>query len=766
MKTGIVAFFAGVLLLYQLQTLPVNLWIILLLPLLALLIRIPAARLIVWFTCGFLWALFRADMVLDKQFPQDLESQNLIVNGSVVDLPRHSFRRQQFIFEVDSIEGQENEKSVSYRFKLNWYDNYPQATAGERWRLTVRVKRPNGFMNPGGRDYEASLFQRSINATGYVKEGEKLEHNSLTLLQSIHRWRGEIFRDLKTHQPDLNGIIPALGLGIRDDLSSDMWGVLKSTGTIHLTAISGLHIGLISALAFFVGRWLWTLPVITLHRVPAVKAGAVFAMFAAVLYAALAGFSIPTQRALIMVLAIMFCLVSNKQLSRFDIFAIALFCVLLFSPAAVISPGFWLSFAAVAIIFYTLSGRTSSKGLWHASLKIHFILALGLSPILLVFFGQNPVLGPLANIIAVPFFGLLITPMVLSGIVTLNVYEPVGEALLSLADFLIKSFWPILELLADLPYASLNGTMPSTGIFILSLLGIMILLIPRGLPGRWLGCLFILPIFLFKVESPVYGEFDFALLDVGQGLSSVIRTKEHVLLYDTGAKFSADFDTGKAVVLPYLKSIGIKSLDKVIISHGDNDHIGGYESIAEQMPIIETMTSVPEKLSGNNISLCHSGQHWNWDGVSFEIIHPDKNYQNKENNRSCVLKVSNGYQSVLLTGDIEAPAESTLLSDKAVNLDVDLLIAPHHGSKTSSTQMFLVATSPEYALFSTGYRNRYHHPSEHVLKRYRQRSIKLLDTANEGAIRFHIGKTISAPDSYRQEYGHFWNRSRLKNRVE
>lgn len=765
MKTGIVAFFSGILLLYQLSVLPDGRWVLLLAPLLALLILKPSLHLYTYFICGFLWALYRADIILDQQLPLDLEGKDLVVEGTIEGLPRQSFHRQQLVFKVDSIENSDRKISASYLFRLNWYNDSPEVISGERWKLTVRVKRPNGFMNPGGRDYEASLFQQKINATGYVKVGKKLERDPSTLLQKIHQWRGAIYHDLKLSQPDLNGIIPALGLGVRDDLSQDMWKVLTSTGTIHLTAISGLHIGLIAGLAFFVGRWLWTLPIITLHWLPATKMGAIFAIIAAVLYAALAGFSIPTQRALIMVIVIMICLLSNRQLSRFDIFSIALLSVLLFSPASVISPGFWLSFTAVAIIFYTLSGRTGATGFWHVSMKVHFMLALGLSPLLLLFFGQNPLLGPLANIIAVPVIGLLITPLVLLTILALSVFKPAGDVLLKLTDFLIDSFWPFLEWIAELPYTSLQGTMPSTGLFILSLLGITILLMPRGLPGRFLAGAFFLPILFFQTESPDYGEYDFVLLDVGQGLSAVIQTKEHILIYDTGPKFSSDFDTGKAVVLPYLKSIGISRVNKVIISHGDNDHRGGYQSVVNEIEIGETLTSVPEKLSGDNVLLCDSGKYWEWDGVTFEILHPDKNYYQtgrKGNNRSCVLRIDNGYGSVLLTGDIETAAESVLISDKNVNLDVDILVAPHHGSKTSSTSAFISAASPEYVLFPVGYQNRFHFPNEKVVRRYKQNNIKRLDTAKAGAIHFHIGKQISVPDLYRQDYGHFWNRNHVK----
>ncbi len=776
MKTGVFAFFLGILTLYQLPILPDSRWLVLAVPLSILLVFKPGLRLTIFFILGFFWALYRADIVLSQQLPQALEGQDLEIKGFVVGLPYQSSRRQQFLFDVDAIEFDEKVISTSYRFKLNWYDNFSEKQPaalrtheikpGDKWHLIVRVKRPNGYMNLGGRDYEASLFQQGVNATGYVKKGDKVESRPSSFMQGIHLWRGELYQVLQTSFPHLNGIIPALGLGIKDGLTTEVWNILRLTGTVHLIAISGLHIGLIAALSFFVGRWLWSLPLITLHWIPATKVAAVFAVIAAISYTAAAGFSIPTQRALIMVVTIMFCLLSNREMSRFDIFSISLLSVLVFSPASVISPGFWLSFTAVAIIFYTLSGRMNTKGIWQASFKVHFILALGLSPLLALFFGQNPLMGPLANIFAVPFFSLLITPLVLLGILLLSILKPMGEMVLKLTDRLIDSFWPFLEWVASLPYTSLQVNIFSIGIFIASLLGVVIILMPRGVPGRWLGTIFFLPVFLIQVPVPGINEYEFTLLDVGQGLSAVVRTNNHTLVYDTGAKYSAEFDTGKAVILPYLKAIGVKSLDKVIISHGDNDHAGGYKSLAEGIPITETLTSVPQKLQGENIYRCESGQNWEWDGVRFEILHPGKNYQSKENNRSCVLKVDNGHKSVLLTGDIEAAAESVLINDKAAMLDIDLLVAPHHGSKTSSTDEFLTAVSPEYVLFPVGYRNRFHHPAETIVLKYQKNDIIRLNSASDGAISFSIGESISTPDRFRQKHGHFWNRSNARNRVE
>ncbi len=768
MKTRVFAFVIGILLFYQLPLMPEKSWCLALLPFCILFLFNKHSRLFIAFICGFIWAFFRADLVLINQLPHELEGQTLVVTGSVVDLPRRYSNKQQFTFKIKSIEAIDQKLIRPYLVKLSWYEkgsqlNPPIVSAGETWQFTIRLKRPNGFMNPGGRDYEASLFQQGINATGYIKQAHKLDMVTVSILQNIHRWRANIYDDLRSSVGHVNGIIPAMGLGIKDDINQTDWRILRKTGTIHLTAISGLHISFIAALAFFIGRWFWSLPVITLHWLPAVKAGAIFAILGAFVYAGLAGFSIPTQRALIMVTVIMLCLLSHREMSRFDIFSIALFSVLLFSPASVIAPGFWLSFSAVAIIFYTVSGRTKAPKLWRTSLKVHFILAIGLSPILLIFFGQNPLLGPVANIIAVPFFTLLITPMILLGIAFLSIFKPLGILLLSSSDYLIELFWPILEKIAALPFSSLSGNISSAIACLLSLFAVALFLMPKGLPGRWLGLLFIIPAVLIRTEPPAHGDYSLTLLDVGQGLSTVIRTKNHVLVYDTGAKFNDNFDLGKMVLLPYLHASDIDNLDTVIVSHGDNDHAGGYSSLAKELFIKQTLSSVPEQFADFNIEHCLAGQQWNWDGVSFEVLHPEANTSElSQNNRSCVLKVDNGYGSVLLTGDIEAKIESRLIAEHKDQLDIDILIAPHHGSKTSSTLAFISATSPEYVLISAGYRNRFHHPAKKIEKRYQTAGLKLLETSKEGAISFMIDKTISSPELYRQNHSHFWNRNHVE----
>ncbi len=763
MKTGIVAFLVGILSLYQFSTLPDTPFVYFLSATGVLLILYPRLRLIGCFATGFLWALWRADIILENQLPVSLEGKDILLEATVATLPHYSLNRVHFSADVETLFLDNRQVPASYRLNLNWYKDIPQVLEpGQRWRFLVRLKRPNGFMNPGGQDYEAILFENGISATGYVRSGAKLMGYSNAIFYRIHRWRTALHHELKTIMPGLNGIIPALALGIRDDLTQAQWKVLIDTGTIHLVAISGLHISLIAGLAFFIGRWLWSLPIRSLHWIPAQKAGAMISIIAALGYAALAGFSIPTQRAVIMITSIMLCLLANRHLSRSDIFFIALFIVLLFSPDSVIVPGFWLSFAAVAIIFYSLDGRTGTRNIWSSSLKVHFALAIGLAPVLALFFGKNPVYGPLTNLFAVPIFGLIITPLALLGTLFLPVTKSLSQPFIEAGNTLINGFWPFLQWFSELQFATIHTPPLTFGIFLIALLGVLLFLMPKGLPGRWLGGVFVLPALLLQPEHPATGEFEFTLLDVGQGLAAVIRTAEHTLVYDTGARYSADFDTGRTVVVPFLRSLGIESVDRVIISHGDNDHRGGYRSLVEAMQIGETLTSVPEKLKGDQVISCQEGQEWEWDVVHFEILHPYPQYHGKENNRSCVLLVRNHSHSLLLPGDIEKTAEEDLVRKMGKRVDVDVLVAPHHGSKTSSSDQFIESVSPGYVLFPVGYRNRYNHPAITVIKKYRKRDIKSFDTARDGAIQLYFGEDISIPVLYRVDHGHFWNRDHVE----
>jgi competence protein ComEC len=421
------------------------------------------------------------------------------------------------------------------------------------------------------------------------------------------------------------------------------------------------------------------------------------------------------------------------------------------------SPGFWLSFAAVAVILYAVSGADAMD--WKQRLlawgRLQWAIAAGLLPLLLFLFQQVSLSGPFANLVAIPVVELAVIPATLLGVAG-SILLPDGFAAwpFLLAAKAMALIWPLLELLARVEGSQWFQHNPSSWTLGTALVGVLLLLAPRGIPARWLGLVWLLPLFLVRTALPAPGEARVTLLDVGQGLAVVVQTASHTLVYDTGARLSARFDAGRAVVVPYLRHAGVSRVDTLIISHGDNDHIGGSASLLAAMPVTQVLSSVPERLP--NAESCHNGQSWEWDGVRFVILHPELDSRFVGNNRCCVLRVESRFGSALLPGDIAAKAERDLLLRAEAQLHADILVVPHHGSKTSSTENFLDSVHPHVALLPVGYRNRYHHPHPLVAARYRERNITVEDSATSGAITVELGKQGLQLGRYRESQRRYW----------
>ena len=608
-------------------------------------------------------------------------------------------------------------------------------------------------------DYEQWLFVRHIGATGYVRT-----HSKNSLLQpasqhSIQFWRQQLDQRLSTLLADnpMMGVIKALVMGARGDISKRQWEVFQRTGTTHLVAISGLHIGLVAGMVFFVTRRLW-IRLGSLSIAPHVLAAWV-ALLMAVFYAALAGFSVPTQRAMIMVAVVMGSLVFRRKVLSFRLLFLALFLIVLWQPLVVLSPGFWLSFSAVGLILYVSMGRLKEVTTWLALQRVHWIIAVGLSPLLLLFFQQVSVIAPVANVLAVPLISLIIVPGSLLGTALLWIWPSLGGFILQGLASILNGLWSVLSYLSDWPMAQWQQPQPPLWILVFSVLGILLLLAPKGIPARWLGAVLLLPALFQQSPKPGYGEMQLTLLDVGQGLAAVVQTAQHTLVFDTGARYSQRFDMGAAVISPFLRNKGIAAIDMLIVSHGDSDHKGGARSLSRQFDIRQTLSSVPQQLSWLHAKPCKAGSTWLWDGVEFRILVAESDHLSSANDLSCVLQVKSVVGSLLLTGDIERGAERALIDQYGESLASDVLVVPHHGSRTSSTPAFIQQVNPRYALIPAGYKNRYRHPSERVMRRYQAFSIETLNTADQGAIEinFSAHNGVSSPKSYRYSHGHYWN---------
>lgn len=763
MQTGIVAFLLGVLALMQCSELP-DRALVAMLPIVLLLACPPtSARVGLLFAAGFLFALGQAHTALDRELPAELEGESLTVQGRITSLPEQLPQRVRFNLAVREWPADIADSRLPARVRLSWYaygnSDVPALRSGESWQLRVRLKRPHGFSNPGGFDYEGWLFEQGIRATGYVRAGPANQRlrQADPGIGMLRQWLRERIAATIEHERN-RALVQALALGDRSGLTPVDWERLRATGTSHLLAISGLHVGLVGGLVYLLMRGLWSLSITATRRLPAQQAALVTGLLGAAGYAALSGFAIPAQRALIMLAVLTLALLLHRLWRLGDGLLFALLLVVLLDPLAMLAVGLWLSFGAVAVIGWGLAWRLPQTGWWWRYGRTQALIALGLGPLLLFWFQAYPISGFPANLLAVPWVSVVVVPLILAGLVLLAPWPAAGELLLNLAAHALSLLWAWLGLLLDYLPSSLARPQPSLPLLLLALAGAALWLLPRAVPGRPLGLVLLLPLLWPAVPRPQPGEFRLVVLDVGQGLASVIETHRHILVYDTGPRFSERFDAGSAAVVPYLRYRGHAAIDKLLVSHGDNDHIGGAAAIADHLPVRESLSSTPEAMP-LAASHCRYGQHWRRDGVEFSLLHPAQAVTEDSNNHSCVLRIESAAGSALLPGDIESAAEYALIRRAGSRLAADVLVAPHHGSQSSSTQEFIRRVDPDYTVFSTGYRNRYDFPDDVIIDRYRQTADNsvLLNTPADGAVVFDFDSTGVRVKRWRHAERRFWH---------
>jgi competence protein ComEC len=744
-----VAFTAGDLLLQQFAQLP-PLFVLLILSGIAAIMARLRYRYLLFLILGFLAASASGYYQLNTRLSSEFEGIPLVVTGEIANLPDQNSQRANFELNVLNA----TEKLPS-KFKLSWYEPTKILHVGETWQLTVKLKRPHANFNEGGMDYERWLFSQHIGATGIVKKESAVFLKSASIF-SIHYLRQKIGDKLiARYGENLNTVLlRALTVGDDNGLTSENWDIFRITGVTHLIVISGSHIALVAGLIYFLTLQIWTRLGILRFSPP--RAAALASLITAIFYALLAGYVIPTKRAVIMLGFVAIASFYQRHFSPLQSFAIALFVMLIFDPAMLLSIGFWLSFLAVALILYRVAGRLKSPPNWKNTVDIQFAVSLGLSPLLLFFFNQTSLISPLVNFIAVPIVELLIVPLALLQIPLMWLFPWLADKIFVILDCVLQWFMQGLEFVATLPNAVFDLPQPSFFTLILSSLGLLWCFAPRGIPARFLGLILNLPLLFPILPTLKNGEAIVTVLDVGQGLSVFVQTQNHQLLYDTGAKFFNGGDMGKNVVLPFFRHHGIQKLDTLLISHGDNDHCGGANSILERIPTSEILTSAPEKLIPYQIHFCEIGQIWTWDGVNFSILSPSKTFE-KGNNNSCVLKIETGKKAVLLTGDIETSAENWLVENMPEKLRADILIAPHHGSKTSSSLSFLNAVKPKTVLIPAGYRNQFHHPSPEIVARYESLNADILTSAKNGAITVRLKQNEVNVENLRDTAGKYWH---------
>ncbi|MCX7162470.1 MAG: DNA internalization-related competence protein ComEC/Rec2 [Rhodocyclales bacterium] len=695
---------------------------------------------------GFVWAAGFARLRLADELPLAMEGRDLEISGVVAGLPQSLERGLRFEFDVEQAAS-----GVPQHISLAWYRSPDSADddasslipvrAGERWRFTVRLKRPHGNFNPHGFDYEAWLFERDIRATGYVRprSAERLDARVWRPSYAVEMLRETIRDRFRAALPDAPyaGILIALAIGDQQAVDAGLWQTFARTGITHLMSISGLHITMFAGLAYAVINWLWRRSPWLPLRLPAQHAAAAGGFLAAFFYCLLAGFAVPAQRTLYMLGVVACARLWGREVAASRVLLLALLLVLLLDPWAVLAAGFWLSFGAVALLFHIGSGRLGPAHWLIEWGRAQWAVTLGMLPALLALFQQFSLVSPPANAVAIPLVSFVITPLALAG--TLPLLDP----LLTLAHLVTAWLMNFIDWLADLPLAMWQQAAPPPWSVVLALAGGVWLLLPRGFPARWLGLLAFLPLLTASPSRPVAGDAEVTVLDVGQGLAIHVQTATHDLLFDAGPAFSADADSGNRIIAPYLRAMGVRRLDTLLISHADKDHEGGAASVLAALPVAVLKSSLPfeHPLSAQPVPQqpCIDGDKWDWDGVRFHILHPGPEpLSRKTNDLSCVLRVTAGGRSVLLTADIEAVSEIALLARHPSDLAAAAMIAPHQGSRTSSTPGFIAAVAARDVIFPVGYRNRFGHPREDVVARYVASGACLHRTDADGAVRLNL----------------------------
>lgn len=723
-----------------------------------------ALAIVTFSAAGFFWAAAVGSWKLADDLPEIWEGRDVEISGVIAQMVQPNDRGVRFLLDVER--AYTLNARIPSRISLMWYENDSEAPpdlhAGQRWRMAVRLHRPHGNANPDGFDFEAWMLERGIRAVGYIRAQpaphliEPLVWRPGYLLERAREAARKHLLEALGDRP-YAGVIVALAIGDQQAIPPDQWQVFTRTGVNHLMSISGLHITMVASMVFLLVLRLWRRSETLVLKLPAVRAATVCGLVVALGYAALSGFAVPAQRTVYMLAVVAVALWSGWTASSIAILAAAAALVVVLDPMAVIAPGFWLSFGAVAVILFAGGSRIGRQGWFRAWAQTQWAVTLALVPFLLAMFQQVSLVSPVANAFAIPLVSLIVVPLALAAsVLPLDWIAHAAHLVMAFCMLLLRA-------LSDLPDAVWQQHAPAAWAVPIAVAGALWMLLPKGFPARWVGAVMMLPLFLWLPEKVSPGELRVTVLDVGQGLAVVVRTREHALLYDTGPAFTEQIDAGGRIVVPYLRAAGVSRLDGMIVSHDDSDHSGGALSVLQAMPVEWLASPLPQdhaiRMAATRSRFCNAGERWEWDGVSLEFLHPQPADYNdsgaNDNDRSCVLRVVSPYGSLFLPGDIEKRSESRLLQSSG-NLRTDILIAPHHGSRTSSTPEFVHAAAPGLTVFSVGYRNRFGHPHPAVSARYRQAGSRTLRTDLSGALLIGMNPAGIEVQSWREVDRKYW----------
>lgn len=724
--------------------------------------------LLCWLLIGYLWGGLDAARYLNARLPTDLARSEFLVSGVISTFPKSDGQRVSFEFTADQPVAAH---WPGGKLRLSWRNPAQLPALGERWQFLVRLQPPSGMLNAGGFDYEAWLFVRNIVATGYVRgDAQQLDANA----DQIDRTRQRIRRDVMdaSHTADADGqwadaagLLAALLVGDRSGLNEQLRQEFQVTGTSHLIAISGLHIGIVALFSWLLATFFWSRSVRLMRLMPAPLVGAAASIIGAFLYAALAGFSIPTQRALIMTSVFAGATLLRLHYLPLDRYVLAVIAVVLFDPRSLWQPGFWFSFIAVLVLILLIQGqtKTAQQQLWKKylacfklAITAQFLLSFMMLPIQAYLGMPLSLISPIVNLLAVPWFSFVLVPLVLLAALLALLGAPAFFLpVLYLADWTLRA----LGLFAAQVYPLIIS---QHALMATVIAGASILWLALITQWRWRMLLMTLYLVSWVRLPDTDAPERLVLFDVGQGLAIYAEVGEQRLVYDLGPVYGSGFNTAEAVVLPYLRSRGINFIDKLIISHDDSDHRGDIDHFLARMPIGELIVGHPMKDRQDlHDRRCVAGENWQWGAVQFQFLHPQaQRYHSNSNDYSCVLLIRFSHFSVLLTGDITVRVERTLLGHAHLE-DIDVVIVPHHGSNTSSSPSFARQLRPRYALVSAGYASRFGHPTEKVVENWQTAGAQVVNTADVGMITLKNSRIVA--DSwqligYRERNGRFWNR--------
>ncbi len=690
------------------------------------------ARLVVFFAAGLAGLLVAAASDIDKRLDARFAGDSIMARVVVADFPQRRGRTVSFMARVA------DNPWVPERVRVAWFNPPDDIGIGETWQLELRLQRPRGTRNPGVFDYEAWLFRERIAAVGYVAEGPRNRRLQAAALDGIDHLRLLTVQRIRASgvAADQAAVLAAISVGARHLVTREQWDQFAASGTSHLMAISGLHVGIVAAAGYFL-----TLIVAGVLRMRGhhLRMASLVAMALAAVYALLSGLGVPAQRSLLMLVLAAVAVLCTREVRPFHVIATTCIVVVAISPIATLTPGFKLSFSAVVILLWIARRRLAvSHGVTRGAVAVwrltgvQLSLLFGLLPLTALVFGRVSLLAPIVNLIAVPVFSFVTVPLMFLGLGLTGSVRQLGDWLLHCAGWSLGVVDAVIDMALQVPLASVRVADLTGASMLLSLTTLAWVLLPPGWPGRGLAWLGLLAVVMYVPQRPPAGCVRVDVLDVGQGLAVLATTRASVLLYDTGPAYRNGGSAAESVLRPFLAARRISHLDHLVISHGDLDHAGGIGALRQAVSIGRILTG--EALAGAPQALpCHRGRAWRVDQVHFEFQYPSGISDVSGNNASCVLRISAGGHSVLLTGDIEGEAEAELLQNTRLQ-PADVVVVPHHGSRTSSGRALVGALRPTLAIVSAAHGNRWDLPDAEVRARWRDAGAEWLTTAEDGAI--------------------------------